>query len=370
VIREDPFNRDLLLAGTDVGAYVSVDRGAHWQQFMSGLPTVPVHDLKIHPRAHELIAATHGRSIWIVNILPLEQLADSTWNTPAHLFVPRIAYQFGEPPALGESPGHKLWVEESPDYGAELVYRVAKGSARASTNADAQTQDDDGGNGAARRGRRGAGGQNAQARLIITNVRGDTVRSLTGPATPGIHTVTWDFRGTAPPEPALTPAGVRDSVIAARKLDMALDSMEKAGRPKAAIDRVRSIVASGDFGNLFRRGRGGGGRAEPGEWVDRPGESQPPREAARRPARAAGAGGADVDPEVLQDIYRDLRSVGAIQRRGGFGRGGAPTMMPGDYLVTLVVGGTTSSQVLRVEGYVEGSEGFVGDEEEDGGDRR
>jgi hypothetical protein len=45
-------------------------------------------------------------------------------------------------------------------------------------------------------------------------------------------------------------------------------------------------------------------------------------------------------------------------------------MMPGDYLVTLVVGGTTSSQVLRVEGYVEGSEGFVGDEEEDGGNRR
>ena len=46
------------------------------QKFMTGLPTVPVHDLKIHPRDHELIAGTHGRSIWIVDIAPLEQLTD------------------------------------------------------------------------------------------------------------------------------------------------------------------------------------------------------------------------------------------------------------------------------------------------------
>ena len=77
VIREDPYNRNLLFVGTDVGAYVSTDRGGSWQKFMTGLPTVPVHDLKIHPRDHELIAGTHGRSIWIVDIAPLEQMVDS-----------------------------------------------------------------------------------------------------------------------------------------------------------------------------------------------------------------------------------------------------------------------------------------------------
>jgi hypothetical protein len=40
---------------------------------MTGLPTVPVHDLKIHPRDAELVAGTHGRSIWIVDIAPLQQ---------------------------------------------------------------------------------------------------------------------------------------------------------------------------------------------------------------------------------------------------------------------------------------------------------
>src|SRR3989442_13919650 len=68
VIREDPVNRNLLFVGSDVGAYVSTTRGAKWQKFMTGLPTVPVHDLKIHPPEHELIAATHGPALRIAAI--------------------------------------------------------------------------------------------------------------------------------------------------------------------------------------------------------------------------------------------------------------------------------------------------------------
>src|SRR5690606_20101298 len=74
VIREDPVNPDLLFVGTDVGVYVSTDRGGSWTRFMTEMPAVPVHDLKIHPRERELIAGTHGRSIWIVDIAPLQQL--------------------------------------------------------------------------------------------------------------------------------------------------------------------------------------------------------------------------------------------------------------------------------------------------------
>jgi hypothetical protein len=95
-IREDPYNAKLLFVGTDVGAYVSLNKGASWQRFMTGLPTVPVHDLQIHPRDRELIAATHGRSIWIVDIAALEQLHDSVLAADAHLFAPRTAYEYGE----------------------------------------------------------------------------------------------------------------------------------------------------------------------------------------------------------------------------------------------------------------------------------
>src|SRR5207237_8241705 len=62
--REDPVNRDVLYVGTATGVFVSLDRGQSWQRFMSGFPTVPVYDLKIHPRDRELIPATHGRGSW------------------------------------------------------------------------------------------------------------------------------------------------------------------------------------------------------------------------------------------------------------------------------------------------------------------
>ena len=47
---------------------VSLDTGETWMAVGSGLPNVPVHDLAVHPRARELIAGTHGRSVWILNV--------------------------------------------------------------------------------------------------------------------------------------------------------------------------------------------------------------------------------------------------------------------------------------------------------------
>ena len=124
VVRQDLVNPNLLFLGTDVGAYVSTDKGRHWQRFMEGLPTVPVHDLKIHPRDHELIAATHGRSIWIVDIAPLQQLSDEVMASDIHLFQPKPAFQYGNPPVGGESTGHMFFEAPSPEYGAEIVYRI------------------------------------------------------------------------------------------------------------------------------------------------------------------------------------------------------------------------------------------------------
>ena len=73
VIREDPHNRDLLFVGT-LDQRVRVARSRQtWTKFAANLPSVPVYDLKIHPRDHELIAATHGRGFWIVDISALSR---------------------------------------------------------------------------------------------------------------------------------------------------------------------------------------------------------------------------------------------------------------------------------------------------------
>ncbi len=67
VIREDPVNRDLLYVGTEFGLFISLDGGKHWQK-QTHLPTVPVHDLVVHPRDRELVIGTHGRGIYIMDV--------------------------------------------------------------------------------------------------------------------------------------------------------------------------------------------------------------------------------------------------------------------------------------------------------------
>jgi photosystem II stability/assembly factor-like uncharacterized protein len=76
VVREDLVNRDLLFLGTEQGLWVSLDGGAQWAQYKGGdLPNVAVRDLVIHPRDHDLVLATHGRGIWIIDdITPLRAL--------------------------------------------------------------------------------------------------------------------------------------------------------------------------------------------------------------------------------------------------------------------------------------------------------
>ena len=86
VIKEDPVNADVLYVGTDRGVYVSIDRGQGWQALQGGLPNVPVHDLVVHPRDRELVAGTHGRSVWIVDVLPLQDLTAEVRAKAAHLF--------------------------------------------------------------------------------------------------------------------------------------------------------------------------------------------------------------------------------------------------------------------------------------------
>src|SRR5581483_11096099 len=76
VIRQDLVNPNLLFAGTEFGLWVSLDGGKQWAQYKGGdMPNVAVRDLVIHPRDNDLVIATHGRGIWIVDdITPLRAL--------------------------------------------------------------------------------------------------------------------------------------------------------------------------------------------------------------------------------------------------------------------------------------------------------
>ncbi len=76
VVKEDLVNKDLLFVGTEFGLWVSLDGGQQWAQYKGGdFPNVAVRDLAIHPRDHDLVIATHGRGIWIIDdITPLRAL--------------------------------------------------------------------------------------------------------------------------------------------------------------------------------------------------------------------------------------------------------------------------------------------------------
>jgi photosystem II stability/assembly factor-like uncharacterized protein len=324
VVREDPVNQNLLFVGTDVGAYVSLDRGQSWQRFMDGLPTVPVYDLKIQPRDHELIAGTHGRSIWIVDIAPLEQLTAQVLAESAHLFQPTTAYEYGDAPAPGEGDGQKLFRGQSAPYGADIAYRLTSGESR------------------------------SHVQVVITDVQGDTVQTLQGAGGPGLHRVSWDFRGKQPPAEPLGPAARRDSMQFMRRAHVVFDSLAKAGMNEMFLNRIREGIESGDVRALFREFGGGGGGgfrggAAGGRFVERPAES------GGRGARGGpGGGGGAPDMSVIQEIMRRLRP-GAGEGFGFFrslpflARRPAEPVETGDYLVSITVDGKTLSQVLRVE---------------------
>jgi photosystem II stability/assembly factor-like uncharacterized protein len=116
-VREDTKVKGLLYAGTETGVYSSVDDGAHWQPLQLNLPTSPVHDLAV--KDNDLVAATHGRSFWILDdVSPLRQAAAVNANAEAHLFTPATAVRLHFPDAVDR----KRPVGDNPPKGAILYY--------------------------------------------------------------------------------------------------------------------------------------------------------------------------------------------------------------------------------------------------------
>ena len=91
-IRADLTRPGLLYAGTEWGMYISFDDGASWRPFQLNLPIVSIRDL--HVKDNNLIAATHGRSFWLIDDLtPLQQLSDEVVTSEQYLFKPKDSYR-------------------------------------------------------------------------------------------------------------------------------------------------------------------------------------------------------------------------------------------------------------------------------------
>jgi len=165
VVREDPGNPSVLYAGTEFALYASADRGQRWTK-LGGLPTVAVDDILVHPRDHDLIAATHGRSLYIIDdIAPLSKLTKEIRDRGAYLFPIRATS--GRPLLAGweDSSGSTLYRGANPPEGAILTFWIREGGAE-------------------------------PAKIEIKNEQGQTVANLTSPVLSGFNRISWDLKPT------------------------------------------------------------------------------------------------------------------------------------------------------------------------------
>jgi photosystem II stability/assembly factor-like uncharacterized protein len=143
VIRADPTRRGLLYAGTETGVYVSFDDGASWQSLQRNLPAVPVYDLVV--KDHDLVAATHGRSFWILDDLTLlHQLSDRVVQSSIHLFPPRPAYRSVLPLGAGRPRGAGKYYAVASGYPATFYETQTASGEKVRTFLDAGTNPPDG----------------------------------------------------------------------------------------------------------------------------------------------------------------------------------------------------------------------------------
>lgn len=120
VVRADPKRQGLLYAGTESGMYISFDDGASWKPFQLNLPIVPVTDLTV--KNDNLIAATQGRSFWLIDDLsPLHQLNDNISKSTLHLYRPMPGYRM--PGAQRKTPSK--WEGKNHPGGIMIHYFIA-----------------------------------------------------------------------------------------------------------------------------------------------------------------------------------------------------------------------------------------------------
>ncbi|MBK6626964.1 MAG: glycosyl hydrolase [Flavobacteriales bacterium] len=204
---QDDAKRDLLFLGTEFGVYVTTDGGKRWFQLKGGLPNIPVRDLAIHRREHDLVVATFGRGFYILDdYRALRELNDAMRTAEATLFEPRSALWYSQRSPLGGgragSMGDAFFTAPNPPFGAELTYHlkeayksrkdVRKELEQESTKAkqplsvpawdslEAELR-----------------AQDPKVWLVVTDAAGNVVRRVEASNAKGFQRVVWDLRADA-----------------------------------------------------------------------------------------------------------------------------------------------------------------------------
>ena len=160
VIREDLENRDVLYLGCEFSAWVSIDRGKSWTKFNNNLPTVAVHEFAQHPTTGDIIAGTHGRSLWIANVTSLRQTSTKTIAADAHLYKPNKVVRWRSFASRG-SVGTRAFKAGNASSQAAIHYSLGK-------NANS-------------------------VKIRISDVKGDTIYEEDGQTEAGLHAFNWNL---------------------------------------------------------------------------------------------------------------------------------------------------------------------------------
>jgi photosystem II stability/assembly factor-like uncharacterized protein len=164
VLREDAINQDLLYLGTEFACWASLNRGDKWMKINSNLPTVAIHEIAVHPTAGEIVVATHGRSMWILDVSALRQMKPSVVEKFAHLYTPQPAIRWRSEPARGAAygEGSRHYAGQNPPRGTAVYY---------SLNRKAE-----------------------KINLKVVDISGRIVRELKASPEMGLHRIDWNLR--------------------------------------------------------------------------------------------------------------------------------------------------------------------------------
>jgi photosystem II stability/assembly factor-like uncharacterized protein len=194
VVREDPNARGFLVLGTDAALFYSRDAGGSWHALKAGFPTTPVYDLKFIARQHDLVIATHGRGLFVMDdITPLEELTPQVEAQDFHVFTTLPTAIRVLPRRNGIAPG-EFTAPNAPsgaviDYYLKTALDTTRGGGDTTGGPPARGRGGFGG-----RGRRGGG-----VIVTVTDAHGDTVSvDSTAPGLHGVNRFVWSMRYEGP----------------------------------------------------------------------------------------------------------------------------------------------------------------------------
>jgi photosystem II stability/assembly factor-like uncharacterized protein len=180
VVREDPNQKGFLMLGTDTGLFYSSDDGTHWTALKSNFPTVPIYDIKFIKKTHDLVVATHGRGLFVLDdIGPLEEAGAKLAASDFHLFPIQPAVNWHTWNKHGFASGG--YVAPNPLLGAVITYYLPAEIKQSPEHE-----------------RAGRGRQQSPVKITISDSSGQVIRTMNGPSKYGINRVAWNLRYDGP----------------------------------------------------------------------------------------------------------------------------------------------------------------------------